>query len=222
VYLYRDAINGFFEFPTEAARSILPRGLQPVEPHHGQSILAVTAFEFHESPVGEYREVTLSVVIAPRLAPGGPMPRAALYPFMVGTTTRASRQHGSEEWHLPHHPRELEVEIERGGGEIRITAREGAPILELTITERAGWEQVEHHYQTFMNDENGAYLSELTMTGPFMEHEEERGNLVLHRHAFLGQLDPSGVVTTPFREQWMKQGREAIFPLQTLVSAVTR
>ena len=25
VYLYRDAVNGFFEFPTEAARSILPR-----------------------------------------------------------------------------------------------------------------------------------------------------------------------------------------------------
>ena len=109
VYLYRDAVNGFFEFPTEAARAILPRALQPVEPHHGQSILAVTGFEFHESPVGEYREVTLSVLTSPRLNHGDPMPRAALYPFMVGTTTRASRLHGMNEWHLPHHPLDLDV-----------------------------------------------------------------------------------------------------------------
>ena len=222
IYDYRDAVNGFFEFPTEAARAILPRGIQPVEPHHGQSILAVTGFEFSQSPVGEYRELTLSVLVAPRLAPHAPMPRAALYPFMVGTTTKASRQHGSEIWHLPHHPRELEIEIVRGDGELRLAARDGSPILELTVTEDAGWEQVEHHSQTFMNDENGAYLAELTMAGPFMEHEGERGSLALHRHAFTAAVDPSAVPTVPFREQWMKQGRETIHPLQTLVSAVAR
>jgi hypothetical protein len=222
VYLYRDAINGFFEFPTEAARAILPRGIQPVEPHHGQSILAVTGFEFHQSPVGEYRELTLSVLVAPRLAPHQPMPRAALYPFMVGTTTQASRLHGSEVWHLPHHPKELEIDLVRGDGEIRLAAREGTAILELVVTVDAGWEQVEHRYQTFMNDDQGAYLSELTMAGPFMEHEEERGSLVLHRHPFTAALDPPSIATAPFREQWMKQGRESIFPLQTLVSAVAR
>ena len=63
-YLYRDAINGFFEFPTENARAILPHGLQPVEPHHGMSILTVTAFEFHDSAVGAYKEIALSVIVA--------------------------------------------------------------------------------------------------------------------------------------------------------------
>jgi len=53
-YGFRDAISGFFEFPTENARRVLPRGFEPVEVHHGTSILAVTVFDFNESEVGEY------------------------------------------------------------------------------------------------------------------------------------------------------------------------
>src|SRR5439155_15901581 len=109
----RDAVNGFFEFPTESARRLLPSSLQPVEPHHGSSIVAVTAFEFEQSPVGAYAEVVLSIVVAPWIAPGESMPRAAMYPILVGTTTRASREHGIEIWHLPHHPRDLEVAFDR-------------------------------------------------------------------------------------------------------------
>ena len=36
-YLYRHAIGGFFEFPTENARKLIPPFMSPVEPHHGQS-----------------------------------------------------------------------------------------------------------------------------------------------------------------------------------------
>ena len=38
-YLYRHAIGGFFEFPTENARQLIPSFMSPVEPHHGQSVL---------------------------------------------------------------------------------------------------------------------------------------------------------------------------------------
>ncbi len=218
-YDYRDAINGFFEFPTESARRLLPSSLQPVEPHHGLSILAVTAFEFEQSPVGAYAEVVLSIVVAPWIAHGEPMPRAAMYPILVGTTTAASREHGIEVWHLPHLPKNLEVRFDRSAHEIRVTAGEGgseALALSVTAEERVAWETVDHRYQTFMNDDSGAYLSVLTMKGPFMEHEEERGRLILHPHAFTASLDPRAVQTTPFREQWMKDGRETIYPLQSL------
>ena len=42
------------------------------------------------------------------------MPRAAMYPFLVGTTTPESRKHGIEVWHLPHYPNDLDVTIETG------------------------------------------------------------------------------------------------------------
>ncbi|MBI1795639.1 MAG: hypothetical protein HY076_06165 [Candidatus Eisenbacteria bacterium] len=225
-YLYRDAINGFFEFPTEHARTILPHGLQPVEPHHGMSILTVTAFEFHDSAVGAYREIALSVIISPRVRHGEPMARAAMYPFLVGTTTRAAREHGISVWHLPHHLLDLDVAFERGPSAITLTAADpSGPILAMTITDAergVTWEKVEHRYQTFMHDEGGTYLSPLVMQGPFMEHEDERGRLTLHAHAFTGAVDPDEVTSTPFREQWMKDGVESIHPLQTLTALASR
>jgi len=225
LYRYRDAINGFFEFPTENARAILPHGLQPVEPHHGMSVLTVTAFEFHDSAVGAYREIALSVIVPPRIGHGETMPRAAMYPFLVGTTTPASRQHGIEVWHLPHYPDDLEVEFERGDGRIVVTAAAGGkPILTLRVTDGGGvgWETVEHQYQTFMHDENGSYISPLVMSGPFMEHEEERGSLELHSHLFTRAIERDEVTTSPFREQWMRDGVETIHPLQPLVAPVGR
>ncbi len=224
-YLYRDAINGFFEFPTANARAILPRGLQPVEPHHGMSVLTVTAFDFHESAVGAYQEIALSVLVAPRVRHGEPMPRAAMFPFLVGTSTPEARRHGIEVWHLPHYPADLDVRFERGEGQIAVAVAEGdKPILTLRITDsgEVAWESVEHRYQTFMHDAAGGYLSPLVMTGAFMEHEGERGGLILHSHLFTRAIDPDEVTTTPFREAWMRDGVESIFPLQTLAAYAGR
>jgi len=224
-YQYKDAINGFFEFPTDNARAILPHGLQPVEPRHGMSVLTVTAFEFHDSAVGPYKEIALSIIVPPRIGHGEAMPRAAMYPFLVGTSTPEARRHGIEVWHLPHYPNDLDVTIQRSDGRIAVQAAEGGkPILALGITDggEVGWETVEHLYQTFMQDENGGYLSPLVMNGPFMEHEEERGSLVLHPHLFTRAIERDEVTTTPFREQWMRDGVEIIHPLQSLVAPVGR
>ena len=112
-YHFRDAVNGFFEFPIANARAILPSGLQPVELHHGAGVLTITSFEFHESPVGPYHELVLCVVVAPRIAPAEPMPRAAMCPVLVGTSTKLARDHGIELWHLPHHMRDIQVPFTR-------------------------------------------------------------------------------------------------------------
>lgn len=224
-YHYKDAINGFFEFRTDNARAILPHGLQPVEPRHGMSVLTVTAFEFHDSAVGPYKEIALSIIVAPRIGHGEAMPRAAMYPFLVGTSTPEARRHGIEVWHLPHFPNDLDVTFQRGGGRITVGATEaGKPILTLAITDNGGvgWESVEHLYQTFTHDENGSYISPLVMSGPFMEHEEERGSLELHPHLFTRAIERDEVTTTPFREQWMRDGVEVIHPLQPLAAPVGR
>ena len=64
-YGFKHAISGFFEFPTENARALVPRPLEPVELHHGSSVLSVTVFDFTESCVGAYREAVFSVAVMP-------------------------------------------------------------------------------------------------------------------------------------------------------------
>ena len=115
-YGFRDAISGFFEFPTENARRILPAHLEPVELHHGSSIFSMTAFDFTESMVGPYGEVVMSVIVAPLVKPGERLPKSAFYPYLVGTTTKAAREHAIERWHLPHWMEDVEMALRRASG----------------------------------------------------------------------------------------------------------
>lgn len=221
-YHYRDAIGGFFEFPTDNARALLPQDLQPIEPHHGSSVLSVMAFDFHDSPVGSYGELILSILTAPRVEPGQPWPRSAFFPFRLATTTRESREHAIERWHLPHYMKDIDLRWERGDGHITIHATErGQPIVDMTITEFE-WSRVEHRYQAFMHDEDGFYSSTIVMAGQFSENEEEKGGIVIHTQAMTELLEDWELTTTPFRELWMKNGVQTFHPLQQLASYARR
>jgi hypothetical protein len=222
---FRDAVCGFFELPTEHARRLLPPELQPVEPHHGQSVLAVLSFDFSGSELGAYGEVVLALLVAPRLEPGRPMPRSAMYPVLVATTTERSRDFAIEQYRLPHLMREIDVAFDRRDGRVTVRASEGTrPILELTVTEQpdAPWEPVEHWYQSFSVDDVGAFVSDVELRGDLMEHEEEQGRLVIHPHEFTAALVGADVSPTPFREQWMRGGTETVHPLRQVASPALR
>jgi len=218
-YGYRDAISGFFEFPTENARRILPAHLEPAELHHGSSIFSVTVFDFTESMVGAYGEVVMAVIVAPLVKPGERLPKSAFYPYRVATTTRAAREHAIERWHLPHWMDDVDIRFERERG--RISAHvlaDGTPAVDLTIDEHQ-WAPVSHLYQSFMNDGERAYLAHITMEGRQSEHEEESGSLRLHEHAFNKELVIADVYDVPFRELWMQAGMQTFEPLTELQTA---
>jgi hypothetical protein len=219
-YGYRDAVSGFFEFPTENARRILPPHLEPVELHHGTSIFSMTAFDFTESLVGAYGEVVMAVIVSPLVKPGERLPKSAFYPYLVATTTRAAREHAIERWHLPHWMEDVSVGFERGGGrvQVRVGSADGEPVAELSIGEHS-WSPVSHLYQSFMRDEQGAYLANIVMEGSQSEHEEETGRLVLHEHPFNKDLVISDVYDVPFRELWMRDGLQTFDPLIQLQTA---
>jgi hypothetical protein len=221
-YHFRDAIGGFFEFPTENARALLPSDLQPIEPHHGSSVLSVMAFDLHESPVGEYGELILSILVAPRVDAGHIWPRSAFWPFRLGTTTPESREHAIERWHLPHYMQDISIAWDRGDGHVTINATDrGEPIVDMTITEHE-WSQVEHPYQAFMYDDDGAYTSTIVMAGQFSENEEERGGIVIHSQAMTDLLQNWEVDVTPFRELWMRNGVQTFHPLRQLAAFAPR
>jgi hypothetical protein len=176
------------------------------------------AFDFHDSPVGAYGELILSIMVAPRVARGAPFPRAAFYPFLIGTTTRVAREHAIERWHLPHHMKDIDLSMVDAGREIRIAAAcEGSAILEMRITDYE-WTDVVHRYQAFMYDASGAYLATIMMAAQFSENEEEKGSLSLHRHAFTAAIDLDGINTTPFRELWMRSGLQTFHPLESIAA----
>jgi hypothetical protein len=134
-YGFSNAVSAFFEMPTSDARKLLPAHLQPLEVQHTRSILSVTAFRFTESMVGEYNEIVLSVIVPPRVEPGKQLPKAAFYPFMVGTTTDASREHAIERWHLPHYMKAIAIDLKPGDKVMEVAVRDdGRPILEMTVT----------------------------------------------------------------------------------------
>jgi hypothetical protein len=179
-YHFRDAVGGFFEFPTENARQLLPSDIQPIEPRHGTAVLSVMGFDFVDSPVGAYGELILSILVSPLIEPGTPMPRSAFYPFKLGTTTRKSREHAIERWHLPHYMQDIDLDWIHGDGHVTINATDrDEPMVRLTVTEHE-WTTVEHRYQSFMADDDGFYTSTIMMAGSFSENEEERGAIVIH------------------------------------------
>jgi len=211
-YGYRDAISGFFEFPTENARRVLPRGFEPVEVHHGTSILAVTVFDFDESEVGEYGEVVYAVIVPP-LVRDTRLPKSAFFPWQVATTTKAAREHAIERWHLPHWMEDVRVDFNREKG--RLTAKveaDGAQALELSVTDHS-WQAVSHLYQSFQKDDSGTYLANILFEGEKSEHEEEAGRIVLQDNAFNKDITISEVYETPFRELWMRKGCQLFDPL---------
>jgi len=217
-YGYRNAINGFFEFPSENARRILPRGIEPVEVHHGTSVFAVTVFDFHESEVGEYGEVVYAVLVPPFVREDGRLAKGAFFPWQVATTTSAAREHAIERWHLPHWMDDVEVAFEPGDG--KLTARvkaEGTEALDITMTDHS-WSPVSHLYQSFQQDDGGRYLANILFEGEQSEHEEESGRITLHDHPFNKDIVISEVYEEPFREMWMRDGIQLFDPLQRLPS----
>lgn len=215
-YHFSQAVSAFFEMDQEAAKACLPAHLQPMEPRHGLGIFAVTAFHFTDSMVGEYDEIVLAVITPPIVAPSGAMPRSAFYPFVVGTSTEASRLHAIERWHLPHYMSDVEVDFDDTNDKVKIHVHEGEkPILDVTVAAHK-WSDVNHLFQSFMTEGSGNFKANIHMEGKFTEHEEETGSLDIFPHAMTEQLLNAEVASYPFRELWMKDGVQTFEELETL------
>ena len=157
------------------------------------------AFDFSGSSVGEYGELVLSVPVAPRFVKGRPVTRAAFFPFLVGTTTKASRDHAIELWHLPHFMDDIDIKFNVGEHEITVSAAHGgSKILDMRITDYER-EPVEHYYQAFEHDKTGTYMATMAMNAQFSENEEERGSSRFTA-AFTRDWKSRRRNSTPFRD----------------------
>lgn len=217
-YRYRNCVAGFFEMPTADARAILPGHLQPMELQHTRSILAVNAFQFTESEVGSYDEIVLAVIVPPMVEPGKPLPRSAFFPFMVGTSTEASRLHAIERWHLPHYMKDVDMTFTEEDGRVEVNVRDADgddPILDLVVTAHE-FHPSKNLYNSFMMDGEDRFKANIYMEAPHSEHEEEEGSITLYEHEMTSALTIGDVHTWPFREQWYSAGLQTFEPLAAI------
>lgn len=215
-YGFENCVGAYFEMPTSEARKVLPSHLQPLEKQHERSIFAITAFHFTESEVGEYDEVVLAVIVPPIVEPGKPLPKAAMFPFMVATSTEAARQHAIERWRLPHIMKDLDIDFDESDGTMAVKVRdEGEPVLDLVVTEFDSAPS-KNQYCVFTVDDDDRFKVNIYMEAPHSEHEEERGELTLYDHPFLAGLDPAEIEPYPFREEWYRAGVQTFEELESL------
>jgi len=215
-YKFNNCLGGYFEMPTSDARKLLPSHLQPVEPQHSRSIFALTCFEFSDSPVGVYNEVVLGVIAPPMVEAGKPLPKAAFYPFIVGTTTAAARQHAIERWHLPHYMKDLTITFIPSDGQMVVDVEDaGQPVLSLTVTDH-DYVPATNLYNCYMADADGRYKANIYMEAEHSEHEEERGCITLYPHEMTAGLTIPDVSTIPFREEWYRAGIQTFEPLERI------
>jgi hypothetical protein len=218
---FADSVSGYFEFPTDNARRLLPPHLEPFEMHHGSSVLSMTVFDMPKSPVGAYRSVVMAVVVVPYVK-GGPddrLPKGAVYPYLTATTAFLPRQIGGSMFHLPHWGDNVKIDLAREGKSITATVAAGKdPVAELTISEYH-WEPADYLYQSFMKDSSGTYRAEVLVKGEISEHEEETGKLVLHEHELHKGLDIADVFEVPIREIWTRNAVQIFQPLVQIQKA---
>lgn len=215
-YRFRHAVGAFLELPRAVAMQCLRGRHEPLEVSHGLAVLAVTAFDFVDSEVGAYQELVFSILTPPRISPEGAWPRSAFYPFMVGTSSEASRRHAIERWRLPHYMCDIEIAFEGSTNGMRIRAHErGRPIVELDVSGGA-WSRTRQLYQVFSASEAQLFKVDVRMEGLFTEHEEETGRVALHGHPMCAHLAGADVSSRPFRELWQRDGVQSFEALQLL------
>ena len=166
--------------------------------------------------VGSYNEIVLSIIVPPRVEVGQVLPKAAFFPFIVGTTTDSSREHAIERWHLPHYMKELDIRLHPEDDVMEVTvADDDMKILDMTVTSHQ-FAPVRDLYNSFMVDGDDHYKVNIYMEGPHAEHEEERGSLTLYEHAMTEGLTRSNVSSYAFREQWLRGGMQTFEELERI------
>lgn len=214
-YSFRTGVSAFFEMATADAVHVIPEYLQPIEVRHQRSVLAVTAFLFHESEVGPYTELMFSVVVPPMVAEWGQHAKAGFYPFLAATSSRQARLNRGERLHFPYLDEDIDAQFIETGDRLRVRARGGGkPIVDFSVTQGA-WESTSHLLQGFSTCGDRRFRTTVQISGRYTVHENERGSMTLYPHPFTQELLPSEVAPYPFREHWFKDGTEVFHTLET-------
>lgn len=207
-YLYRHAIGGLFHVDEGFARERLPGALPPLGFRLGSAIFSLMVFDFVDSEAGPFTELALMLVVPPDARPGQALPEVGLFPWLLATSTAASRELAASRLRLPVHPRDIACRFARDAATEHVEVVEGGrTALRLRVTRRS-LAPAERLYQCFARGPEGLYQAPVRMQGWLGEHEEETGLLTLSDHPLIADLAGALADDVPFREQVVEGGQE--------------
>lgn len=160
VYPNASAIMAFFPIAVEKAATVLKtKRLVPVSIFRGQCLLGITVFDYHESPVGPYRELALSIPVLfdPFISlPILPLifdslfPAFGFYTLLLAMNTDIAREHSEKIFGYPTFSRNVDIAIEEQNETIAVSVGEGdRSILNFSIKKPQRFRLAKKKYLTY-------------------------------------------------------------------------
>lgn len=163
------AINIVFPIVTAALTEIEGfENFKPLELIPGTSLLAISVFDFYQSPVGPYKELTLSVPVAsnkdrfvtPVISLLSKMITRKLnyYVVLIAESTDIAIKHGTVINGYPHYMLPIEIETQSKDYYDHILVSEGTTkILELSYNRPKRLRMVKESYDTYFRSDGFAH-----------------------------------------------------------------
>lgn len=207
-YAYRQALGAFFHVDESFVRSRLPRSLMPLGARAGSAILSALVFDFIDSEAGPFTELALMWVVPPEARAGLELPLIGVYPFLLATSTEASRDLARGRLRLPVQDTLIETRFSQEGPMHHAEVlTDGERLLRLAVKKGRTGESTSRLYQCFAQ-QDPLFDAPVQMRGWVAEHQEEVGRLELSDHAWVRGLESALEDNVPFREQFVENGLE--------------
>lgn len=163
--LYYDlrCLTAIFTAGTGRLRKLLPHpNLKPIEMWPGKGMLGITAFEYHDTSIGPYNEIAITIPV--KFPPGFVFPGLAAISMMrknvfpvhihhLPVTTEIALKAGIHFWNYPKFL--ADIAFEDRGGNLEVTLKEtGQLILKLTAEKQAARKSGHPQFHTHSMKDN--------------------------------------------------------------------
>jgi hypothetical protein len=170
------AINAVFPISTKAAEAAIgSQKVRPLEILPGKSLLCITIFDFANTPVGPFTELTFSIAASynplfrvPLLSIPTSMllGKFGFFVVSIAQSTDIAIEHGNLITGYPHYKKTIAVELKRLNSSIHVIAQcDKQEILQLYIEKPAKEKIKRESHMTYLIKDNRIFRIELDIYG---------------------------------------------------------
>lgn len=180
VYAHASALMAFFPISLDKAVKLLKtKRLKPVSILGGRCLVGVTIFDYHDCPVGPYRELALSIPVTLDSAFSVPLlplffdslfSTFGFYTLLLAMNTDIARAHSEHIFGYPTFSRNIEIDIIKDDTTIAIEAREkNEKIMSFRLKKPDNLRAIKKKYITYFI-KNDTIISVEMQTAAFEAH----------------------------------------------------
>ncbi len=213
-YQFKNILNCLLEIETIYVNKLVPKNIYPLEIQPNLSLISIIGFDFQETPIGNYQEVIIGVVIQPYLLKKGDIPKSAIFPINIATNTDNSKIHAISNYKLPHYMKNIEIDFDIDASKKKLICKENNDVfmnIELDINDKH--DKSQEYHQSFVFDNNKLFLSNININSLMAESQDGRGNVFFNKHSFFKDIEIDEINNIPYLERHAYNGIETMSSL---------